>query len=120
MATNKILTVEADILPKISSTTSYLQPTGFKLVMDRRNYPNLEYFAQSIIHPSLSVPAAEQSYMGVSSLSFSGDKLQFTQLTCTLIMDEDMMGYEEILLSNKSIRYMITIDVANPIKIPIK
>ena len=81
----------------LTTNTSYLQPTGFKLVMDRRNYPNLEYFAQSIVHPGVSTPPAEVPYRNVSQLAFAGDKLEFTELSCTMIMDEDMKGYQEML-----------------------
>lgn len=97
MATTKILTVDTGVPPALATNLAYLQPTGFKIVMDRRNYPNLEYFAQSIVHPGVSVPVADAPYRNVGSTAFAGDKLQFTELMCTMVMDEDMKGYEEIL-----------------------
>ena len=31
---------------ELTSNLNYLQPTGFRVVIDRTRYPNLEYFAQ--------------------------------------------------------------------------
>ena len=96
MATNQLT---LDELPSstLTTNTSFLQPTGFKVVIDRRNYPNLQYFAQSIVHPSLSLPPVEQPYRNVSTLAFSGDKLEYSELGCTLVLDEDMKGYQEMI-----------------------
>ena len=35
----------------LTDNKNYLQPTGFSVSIDRKNYPNLQYFAQSITHP---------------------------------------------------------------------
>jgi hypothetical protein len=96
MATNQLT---LDELPgsTLTTNTSFLQPTGFKVIIDRRNFPNLQYFAQSIIHPSLSLPPTEQSYRNVSTLAFAGDKLEYTELGCTIVLDEDMKGYQEMI-----------------------
>jgi len=92
-------TVNFDTFPEstITDNTAYLQPTGFRVVIDRRNFPNLEYFAQSIVHPSLSLPAIEQPYKNLTTLAFAGDKLDYTELSCTFLMDEDMKGYQEMI-----------------------
>ena len=44
--------VTVDVDNSISAVTgiSYLQPTSFKLSIDRKHYPNLEFFCQSILH----------------------------------------------------------------------
>jgi hypothetical protein len=94
MATTTISELPASTL---TTNTSYLQPTGFKLVMDRRNFPNLEYFAQSVVHPSASTPTVDIPTARLTNAAFSGDKIDYSELSCTIIMDEEMKGYEEML-----------------------
>lgn len=91
------VSVEAESSSNSSLTTiNYLQPTAFKLTIDRRHYANLEFFAQSILHPSIASNAAEQPYQRLGSVPFAGDKLTFTELTCIVIVDEEMNAYTEM------------------------
>ena len=49
----------------LTENFNYLQPTSFKLVIDRKNFPNLEFFCQQVTHPGntnkkkLIIPSAE-------------------------------------------------------------
>jgi len=97
MATTRDLTLDELPSTTLTSNTAFLQPTGFRLVIDRRNFANLEYFAQTIVHPSLSLPPVEQGYRSISTLAFAGDKLEYTELGCTIVMDENMKGYQEMI-----------------------
>ena len=38
------------------SNINLLQPTSFKLIIDRKNFPNLEFFCQSVAHPAIDIP----------------------------------------------------------------
>lgn len=76
--------------------TNLLQPTGLKLVIDRKNYPNLEFFVQSVDHSSVTIAAAEASYPRIGSVPQIGDKLEFGEVTFNLILDEDLMSYTEM------------------------
>lgn len=80
----------------LTTNINYLQPTQFKLVIDRRNYPNLEFFAQSVAHPSVDVQAAELGYKRLTSVAMPGDKLTFGELSAMIILDEDMNSYTEM------------------------
>ena len=44
---------------ELTSNLNYLQPTGFKILIDRAKYPNLEYFCQSVEHPSVTANPIE-------------------------------------------------------------
>jgi hypothetical protein len=91
------VSVQAEASTNTALTTiNLLQPTGFKLTIDRRHYANLEFFAQSILHPSMEMNAAEQPYQRVGAIPFAGDKLTFTELTCIIIVDEEMNAYTEM------------------------
>lgn len=78
------------------NNVNFLQPTAFKLVIDRRNYQNLEFFAQSVMHPSMTLSAAELPYSRLSSIAMPGDKLTFGELSANIILDENMNSYLEM------------------------
>ena len=75
---------------------TYLAPTGFKIIIDRENYPNLQFFAQQVQHPSMDINATEQSYRRVGSVVTPGDTITFGTLTMDVLMDENMNVYQEI------------------------
>lgn len=80
----------------LTTNINYLQPTSFKLVLDRKNYPNLEFFCQSVTHPGMLMSAVEMPYQKIQGIPFPGDKLTFNELSANIILDEDMQGYEEM------------------------
>lgn len=77
------------------SNYNYLTPTGFRVVIDRKNYANLTYFAQSIQHPSMELNPVEAPFKRLN-VSFVGDKIQHNPLSIIFLMDEDMAAYSEI------------------------
>ena len=79
----------------LTNNVNYLQPTGFKLVIDRKKFGNIEFFAQSVTHPSVSIPAAEVPFSRVNT-HFAGDKLTFGSLSANIIVDENLNGYIEM------------------------
>lgn len=74
---------------------NFLQPTGFKIVILRKRFKNLEFFAQSIQHPDLSVAPAVAPFRGANA-QMPGDKLEYGTLTIDAIMDENMNVYKEM------------------------
>lgn len=75
---------------------NYLQPTGFKFVINRQNYSNLEYFAQSVTHPGASVNPVSLPTARVTAVPLAGDKITYGDLQLEVILDEDMKGYQEL------------------------
>jgi hypothetical protein len=80
----------------LTTNTSYLQPTGFSVSISRENYPNLEFFAQGIQHPGMNMNETEVAYKRVN-IKQPGDKLTFTPLSVTAILDEDLTAYLEVV-----------------------
>jgi len=80
----------------LTANKNYLQPTGFKVIIDRENYPNLEFFAQSVDHPDVSVTAPNVPYSRIGSISLPGDTVDFSQLNIQFILDEDLKSYLEL------------------------
>ena len=80
----------------LTSNFNYLQPTGFKLVIDRKNYPNLEFFCQDFTHAGVIMNTADLGYKKISSIPFIGDKLTYNEMLANIILDEDMKSYIEM------------------------
>jgi hypothetical protein len=74
---------------------NFLQPTGFKLVIDRAQFGNLEFFANQVTHPSIDIGETLQPFRGVDA-HFPGDKIQYAQMSAEVMLDEDMKVYEEL------------------------
>ena len=77
----------------LTSNFNYLQPTGFKLVIDRKNYPNLEFFCQDFTHAGVIMNTADLGYKKIASIPFVGDKLTYNEMLANIILDEDMKSY---------------------------
>ena len=97
---NPTATVAVDDTLTGSSTSlnnvNLLQPTAFKLIVDRKTFPNLEFFCQSVAHPAMDIPAADVPYSRIGNIAMAGDKLNFTELECMIIVDENMNAYTEM------------------------
>jgi len=75
--------------------TNFLQPTGYKVVINRKKFANLEFFAQSISHPDVSMAPAVTPFRQVDAFQ-PGDKLEYSELTIMAILDESMFVYQEV------------------------
>lgn len=90
-------TIKTQILDdELTTNINYLQPSGFRVLIDRTKYPNLEFFAQSVQHPGATLTPLELPVRRVTSVPLAGDKMTFTELSFNLLIDEDMKGYQEM------------------------
>lgn len=80
----------------LTENFNYLQPTSFKLVIDRKNYPNLEFFCQSFTHPGLLMPAAEMPIRRLQSIPMPGESITINELSATILLDENLDSYNEM------------------------
>ena len=97
----------------LTQNINYLQPTSFKITIDRKNYPNLEFFCQSFVHPGMLMNAVEVPYQKITGVPFIGDKLTFNELQANIILDEDMKSYDEMY---SWMRRNLDIDHVSPTK----
>lgn len=67
--------------------------TDFLLVFAET--PNVEFFCQDVIMPTLSIGELRNSIPWIDYPS-AGDKLQYTPLTVTFVVDENYQNYLEI------------------------
>ena len=96
MAISTTTTTSGILESSITSNVNYLQPTGFKLGINRKYFPNIEYFAQSVQHPDMQISAIEVPYKRIGSIPLTGDKLVFGEMTAMIIMDENLSAYTEM------------------------
>ena len=80
----------------LTQNFNYLQPTSFKLTIDRKNFPNLEFFCQNFTHPGLMMPAAELPIRRMQSIPMPGESLTVNELSCNILLDENMNAYTEM------------------------
>jgi len=80
----------------LTQNFNYLQPTSFKLTIDHKNFPNLEFFCQNFTHPGLMMPAAELPIRRMQSIPMPGESLTVNELSCNILLDENMQAYEEM------------------------
>ena len=59
-------------------------------------YPNLEYFCQSVDHPSVSVNEVPLPVRRITSVPLPGDKITHNEIGFNIILDEEMTGYNEM------------------------
>mgnify|MGYP000474469613 CR=1 FL=1 len=80
----------------LTANKNFLQPTGFRVAINRDKYANIEFFVQSVNHPGATVNALELSVPKISQIPFQGDKITYSELSLSIIMDEDMESYKEV------------------------
>ena len=80
----------------LTTNFNYLQPTGYKVVIDRKYYSNLEFFCQSFQHPGMTMGSVEVPFKRIGSIPLPGDKLTFSEVILTILLDEDMKSYTEL------------------------
>ncbi len=80
----------------LTDNKNFLQPTGFRIIVEREKYGNLEFFAQSIQHPGTQVSAVEVGIPRIQGLPVAGDTINYGELSLSLILDEDLTAYKEM------------------------
>lgn len=80
----------------LTTNKNYLQPTGFKFIINRQNYTNLEFFAQSVTHPGASVAPLEVPLSRIQSMPLAGDKINYGEMQLDILLDENMESYIEM------------------------
>ena len=79
---------------KYAMITNFLSPVGFKINVKR--LPNVEFFTQRAIIPSVSAGLVETG-TPLSNYYSTGDRLLYSELDLSFIVDENMDNYHECL-----------------------
>ena len=96
MATTRTITTGVDT-STLTSNTNYLQPNGFRVSINRKYFPNLQFFAQSVMHPAMNAVGPSLMVPRLSAgIPMTADSLEFGEVSMMVILDEDMKSYTEM------------------------
>lgn len=79
----------------LTDNLNYLSPSNFKLTLEHEHYANTQFFVHSFDHPAVSVTPANLPTPRIT-VPMAGDTISYGDLTITLLIDENMIGYEEL------------------------
>jgi len=77
-------------------SNNLLQPSGFKIIISKQDYPHVAFLAQSIQHPNMGINSVDLGYKRMQGVSFIGDAVEFGEVTIDVLLDEDLKVYGEI------------------------
>lgn len=73
---------------------NYLSPTNFTISIEK--LPNVEFFTQKLQIPDVTVTPASLG-TPLANIYEYGDRIEYGELVTTMILDENMNNYKEIL-----------------------
>lgn len=76
----------------MSQLQNFLNPNEFRFTLSR--LPNVEFFVQSVVLPDISSTPVEQP-TPFKTIYRPADKIEFGDLTLTVLVDENMQSYLE-------------------------
>lgn len=80
----------------LTENINLFQPTGFKVILDRKHYNNLAFFVQRINHPGAQNAAAETPFSRIGSVPMPGNTMTYSELSMDVLLDEDFEAYQEM------------------------
>ena len=72
----------------------YASPTQFKFGIAK--LPKVEYFCTAATVPGISLANTPAQATPLKDIPLPGDKLNYDQLVCTFLVDENLENYQEI------------------------
>lgn len=80
--------------PAIDNTT-FVSPSGFRLLIDNQKYKNAQYTVQTVALPDMSITGAPFNTRQ-RNITAAPDKVEYGQFDMTFLIDEDLINYKEI------------------------
>jgi len=75
--------------------TAFVNPSGFRLLIDSLKYKNAQYFVQTAALPDVSAQGAPANYKQ-RNIAMMPDKIDYAPLEIAFLIDEDLINYKEI------------------------
>jgi len=87
-----------NLMEESNALTNYnfLKPVNFHIRIDRKRFKNLEFYANVVNHPGVSVTTPTLPVPRLGNLSIPGDTLNVDELSMDVLVDEDMNSYIEM------------------------
>jgi hypothetical protein len=80
----------------LTENFNYMKPTDFHVRIDRKRFHNLQFFANTVTHPGVSVQTPTLSVPRLQNMSLPGDTYDVEDLAMDILLDEDMKNYIEM------------------------
>ena len=75
---------------------NFFQPTGFRVIIDRRFYSHLQFNVAKVNHPGAQNAANDTAFRGKTNVPFPGNFMTYGELSMDVILDEDFVSYKEM------------------------
>lgn len=77
------------------SQLSYLKTSNYKLLLGSQ-HKNLEFYCTSVTLPAITIGGIDIPFQSMKR-KIPGDSIEFDNLTCNIILDEDLQVLDDIL-----------------------
>lgn len=79
----------------VTNNINFIKPTQFKMVIDKEQYGNFNYFCTTFSLPSISATEVQTNFRG-NQLSMPSEVIQYDPLNVRFLIDENFENYKEI------------------------
>lgn len=79
----------------LQTNTTFVNPTGFRLLIDSLKYKNSEFTVQTFSLPDMSISPAVINLPG-RNLNLSPDNVDYAPFELTFLVDQNFINYKEI------------------------
>lgn len=79
----------------LTANRNLLSPTKFRLVINSTRYANTEFFCVEAPLPGMTLPDVALG-MGPGTAYVPGDKIEYSDITFRIMVDEELTNYREI------------------------
>lgn len=88
-------TINFNSTSTLNQNPSFALPYSFRLTIDGQKYKNAMFSVQRVEIPDITATAAPMN-LPQRNIAFAADKLEYTDLNVTFLLDEDFTNYIEI------------------------
>jgi hypothetical protein len=93
--TNNISFNEGLITSASLTNTTFVSPSGFRLLIDNQKYKNAQFTVQTVALPDMSITGAPFN-TPQRNITAAPDKVDYGIFDMTFLIDEDLYNYKEI------------------------
>jgi|TARA_R100000482_G_C5120867_1_gene145676 hypothetical protein len=81
---------------ELTENFNFMKPTDFHVRIDRKRFHNLQFFANTVTHPGVSVSTPSLAIPRLQNMSVPGDTYAVDEVSMDILLDEDMKCYIEM------------------------
>ena len=81
---------------ELTENFNFMKPTDFHVRIDRKRFHNLQFFANTVTHPGVSVSTPSLAIPRLQNMSVPGDTYAVDEVSMDILLDEDMKSYTEM------------------------